>query len=392
MGAFYAMLPSRIDASIRLWTKELPTVKPFYAVKCNPEPKFLNYLFDRGINFDCASERELLEIRDLARTRVADRIIYANPCKSGRDLQAAESVGSPLTVVDSVEEVEKLADLSYKGTALIRVAVDDTGSDMPFSSKFGALGKDIKTIAEAAYSLSIGIRGFSFHIGSSSKDYKAYSKAIEYCSGFSVTLLNQGHAPEIIDIGGGFLPAYAEDDFKLKASSIRETISKTYPSIKFIAEPGRFLAGNSFDFFVEVIGKKFVGGEWKYTIDDSIYGQFSSILFDHAKPVWTRVRSERDVCRPYTKGTLFGRTCDSLDVIAKSDSMEELDVGDWLRFPRMGAYTRATASEFNGFPRPNVFILDEKQCLEYEHSAHIGQECFPLNVRHPSAVSVKDIL
>ena len=119
MGAFYAMLPSRIDASIRLWNTELPTVKPFYAVKCNPEPKFLNYLFDRGVNFDCASERELLEIRDLARTRVADRIIYANPCKSGRDLQAAESVGSPLTVVDSVEEVEKLADLGYKGSALI---------------------------------------------------------------------------------------------------------------------------------------------------------------------------------------------------------------------------------------------------------------------------------
>ena len=36
--------------------------------------------------------------------------------------------------------------------------------------------------------------------------------------------------------------------------------------------------------------------------------------------------------------------------------MEELEVGDWLWFPAMGAYTRATASEFNGFPVPPVFV------------------------------------
>jgi hypothetical protein len=34
--------------------------------------------------------------------------------------------------------------------------------------------------------------------------------------------------------------------------------------------------------------------------------------------------------------------------------MEDLEVGDWLYFPLMGAYTSATASEFNGFPKPEV--------------------------------------
>ena len=48
----------------------------------------------------------------------------------------------------------------------------------------------------------------------------------------------------------------------------------------------------------------------------------------------------------------MGRTCDSVDVIAKSESMEELEVGDWLWFPQMGSYTNATANEFNGFPKP----------------------------------------
>lgn len=385
MGAFYAMLPSRIDSTIHLWNSELPTVKPYYAVKCNPEPKFLNYLFDRDINFDCASERELLEIRNLARTSITNRIVYANPCKSGRDIMAAKSIGSPITIVDSVEEVEKLADNNYDGQALIRLAVDDKGSDMPFSSKFGASKEEAKMIAQVAYSRSIRIKGFSFHVGSGSKDAKSFSNAIEYCNSVMPMLMNEGHSTEIIDMGGGFLPD--EADFKAKASNIRNTISKIHRSVSFWAEPGRFMAANSFDFFVEVIGKKFVNREWKYTIDDSIYGQFSNILFDHGKPLWTRVRDEKDPCRRYSKGTIFGRTCDSLDVIAKSDSMEELDVGDWLRFPRMGAYTRATASEFNGFPTPDVFILDKKQCIQYEYSRHVVADCFPMNVRHVPAVS-----
>lgn len=42
-----------------------------------------------------------------------------------------------------------------------------------------------------------------------------------------------------------------------------------------------------------------------------------------------------------------------MDVIAKGP-MEELKVGDWLYFPLMGAYTSATASEFNGFPKPEI--------------------------------------
>jgi ornithine decarboxylase len=97
---------------------------------------------------------------------------------------------------------------------------------------------------------------------------------------------------------------------------------------------------------------------WTYTIDDSLYGQFSSILFDHASPTWVRIRESGAAPRKHGAGVVFGRTCDSVDVIAKAEYMEELEVDDWLWFPNMGAYTRATASEFNGFPRPEVFIDD----------------------------------
>jgi ornithine decarboxylase len=388
------MIPSRINRTIALWRSELSAVEPYYAVKCNPSPVFLNYLYDKGIHFDCASERELLEIKSLARIDVSKRIVYANPCKSGRDIAAAARIGSPVTVIDSMEEVEKLAIHGYTGGALIRLAVDDKGSDMPFSSKFGAPLSLVEKIAGFAARRGISLYGFSFHVGSGCKDGSAYEKAIKQSVSMLPVLHDAKHErANIVDIGGGFLAD--EEDFRMKALCIRSAIHDTDPAIKYIAEPGRFIATDAFDFFVEVIGKK-PGkghGEWRYTIDDSIYGQFSNILFDQAKPVWSRVRHPNETGpRKYIKGTLFGRTCDSLDVIAKSDSMEELQVGDWLRFPKMGAYTRATASEFNGFPTPEIFSIEPHLSALYDDEGSSVQGLEPRYVRYPSAISVKTLL
>jgi ornithine decarboxylase len=355
------MIPSRIDTALQLWRTHLPQVAPYYAVKCNPDPVFLKYLYDKGVQFDCASKREILEVKNFAKDFAKSNIIYANPCKSKNDLEAAADAGSPTTVVDSVEEVFKLKDCGYSGSTYIRLAVDDSKSLMPFSSKFGAKPAVVESISKTARLYSINIKGFSFHIGSGGSSSSAYSDAIEMCKNLLPKLRMYGHRPSHIDIGGGFLPDV--EDFVKKAASINKSIAhlnKDY--LQVIAEPGRFFATNSFDFYVKVIGKKYSADkkEFYYTIDDSLYGQFSSILFDHAKPLWTRV-SDDPTPRQRVRGILFGRTCDSLDVIAKSADMEELNVDDWLCFPNMGAYTRATASEFNGFPRPEVIVTDSMQ-------------------------------
>jgi hypothetical protein len=55
--------------------------------------------------------------------------------------------------------------------------------------------------------------------------------------------------------------------------------------------------------------------------------------------------------------------------------MEELEVGDWLYFPLMGAYTSATASEFNGFPKPHI-ILDTENALPSADVAWLMTEFF----------------
>ena len=368
-GAFYVMSPQRVTRMIDLWNGKLPSVRPFYAVKCNPDPHILHHLYDAGLGFDCASKRELLSIKDLARSSnaLAEDIVYANPCKSEHDISAAEEMGSPPTVVDSVEEVDKLAE--YGGGIYIRIAVDDKNSSMPFSSKFGAATDLVPHIGRAAKAYNMRIHGISFHVGSSCFHGRPYRDAIQTAYACIRKLREDPKgtlvASPTIDIGGGYVPH--SGIFNSKAIFIQDAImnvnkaelEQDKPPIRFIAEPGRFFATKSYDFFVQVIGKKDGLYGWNYTIDDSVYGQFSSVLFDQAKPTWIRVQGIVNRPRKYGKGVLFGRTCDSVDVIARAEYMEELEVGDWLWFPNMGAYTHATASDFNGFPKPEIFVDNE---------------------------------
>ena len=53
---------------------------------------------------------------------------------------------------------------------------------------------------------------------------------------------------------------------------------------------------------------------------------------------------------PLFPTTLWGPTCDSIDKITDVAVLPELDVGDWLVFENMGAYTIAGSCQFNGFP------------------------------------------
>ena len=353
-GSVAVVSQSRIHHQYIKWVRHLPRVSPYYAVKCNPEPILLQTLSNHFVNFDCASLKEVYDVKNVIcpYDHVGSDIIYAHPMKSDNDICVVDKLGIQTTVVDSLEECDKLKMCGWRGSAYLRVAVNDSGSKMPFSVKFGASEKEVEDIARLS---NIPISGVSFHVGSGCNDPMQYTRAIEYASGTVFNILRKyAHNPKVIDIGGGFSGNISE--FLPAADAINSAINKIPKGRIIIAEPGRYFAQPSQDLFVKVIAKKRgVGGRgWRYAIDESLYSHFSCIPFDHQTPPWIRVpNSICDSERPKEYGTLFGRTCDSLDVIAKGN-MECLEVGDWLYFPLMGAYTSATASEFNGFPKPYV--------------------------------------
>lgn len=111
--------------------------------------------------------------------------------------------------------------------------------------------------------------------------------------------------------------------------------------------------------------------DYAYYINDGVYGAFNNIMFDHAnvrprvlkvqQPLYddNEVREEKkgNEDRSLFPSTVFGPTCDSIDVVARSVLLPKLQVGDWLFFQNMGAYTMAASSSFNGFnPSSNFYV------------------------------------
>lgn len=81
--AFHVVDLTSIIKQFSKWTTLLPTVKPFYAVKCNPDPQVLRLLSALGANFDCATQGEIdLVLNQLGDFCVApEQIVYAQPQK-----------------------------------------------------------------------------------------------------------------------------------------------------------------------------------------------------------------------------------------------------------------------------------------------------------------------
>jgi ornithine decarboxylase len=335
------MLQKRID----LWKSALPTVKPFYAVKCNNLPAVLRTLSQSGAGFDCASSDEFERVR-------GSEIIYANPCKSRKELVKAAEEGIRYTTFDSLSELEKIQEVIPNAKPVLRIHVDDKGgSRIPLNKKFGLCFDHIDTILFRQQ-----IYGIAFHVGSDCSSVLSYKSAFDTVKQF-MSLLggNPAFRPEVLDIGGGFSGNSDNDSFftDIVAPLIRKEIS-TLPFKRVIAEPGRFFAEESCSLYVEVIGKKILpDGTESITVDESVYGLFSGVLFDGFKPKFTCItKSLKEEMKPYT---IFGRTCDSADRIAEQIWLpSSIAEGDIIEVPSIGAYSYVSASEFNGFPRSEV--------------------------------------
>ena len=86
----YVATYSHIYCCYLQWNELLPSITPFYAVKCNPDPVLLQTLASLGAGFDCASKQEIVTVLSLGVD--PSRIIYANPCKQNSCIRLAVSV------------------------------------------------------------------------------------------------------------------------------------------------------------------------------------------------------------------------------------------------------------------------------------------------------------
>ena len=103
---FFIVDLSTIISQYKLWSELMPRVKPFYAVKCNPDPMIVKILGLLGVNFDCASKNEITLALE-ATGNDSSRIIFANPAKADTHLRYARSVDVDLMTFDNMFEFDK---------------------------------------------------------------------------------------------------------------------------------------------------------------------------------------------------------------------------------------------------------------------------------------------
>jgi hypothetical protein len=80
-----------------------------------------------------------------------------------------------------------------------------------------------------------------------------------------------------------------------------------------------------------------------------------------------------------------------VDFIAAAKEAEELEEGDWLWFPNMGAYTTVTSTEFNGFPKPQMLILDTTNQKKLPDPTNFQESEWPQGCQYVSAVKVPEM-
>ena len=298
------------------------------------------------------------EVELVARMGVdPERCIHTHPIKRDVDIRASMDRGVRVFVADNPDEVRKFAAYAGRAELLLRVSFRSPGAVCDLSRKFGCDPEDLLALARLARELGVEVRGLSFHVGSQAADPGKHVEAIESCGKLIAAARREGLGTfDTLDIGGGFPIDYAERAPALQhfCAPIRAALAQLPKRIRVIAEPGRFIVGPCAIGVSAVMGRARREGHWWYYLDDGLYGSYSGQLFDHARyPVEALVDSTERL-----PSVLAGPTCDSIDVIAENLLLPPLDAGDLIVGRSMGAYTWASASEFNFFPRATVVSVN----------------------------------
>ncbi len=339
--------------------KLLPRVQPYYAVKANPDPDIVRAFYRMGASFDVASWPEFKlvfrHIRSLSETEqleyVWNKIIYAHPVKSKETLEKLDRY-KPLVVYDNAAEVRKIRDCAPHAGLVLRIKVANTGSMVELASKFGAMPAEAVTLMDEAREAGLTVEGLSFHVGSQCTNFDNYLQALQQSAEVFREAAAAGFDLKLLDIGGGFPAPYDEhvESFRSLARKLNAELDRLFPPpVEILAEPGRFLVATAGTIVARVIGKAVRDGKKCYYIDDGVYGTYSGALFDHCRyPVRAFKRGATEIC------AVFGPTCDALDTIGFAEELPDLEVDDLVYSVRIGAYSHATSTRFNGFEPAKV--------------------------------------
>lgn len=336
----------------RRFKSAMPRVHPHYAVKANPDERVLRTLIEEGVGFEIASIAELDLLMKLGVP--AAEIFYSNPMKSRAYLEYAAAKGVEWYVLDSVEELRKIVSVKPNAKMYLRIDTPNIGSDWPLAGKFGTHLADISAIIQEAVALKADLAGVTFHVGSQCRNPQNWRVGIERAIKVFAEMRQAGLDPRLLNIGGGYPVRHVKPipSIEIIADVINEAIADLPEHIRIMAEPGRYLVSDSAYFVCRVVGTA-TRNEKRWIYWDA--GMFGGVI-EMTEGLCYEILTDRT--GNLIPWSVAGPTCDSVDILTHDLMLpNDMQEGDFIYIPNAGAYTTAYASNFNGFPLPDVKVI-----------------------------------
>jgi ornithine decarboxylase len=344
-----------VRGKARRFRAAMPRVRPHYAVKANPDRRVLKVLMQEGCGFEIASIAELDLLLGLGVP--AAEVFYSNPVKARESIAYAAAKGVEWFVVDSVDELRRVHEIAPQAKLYLRIATPNIGSDWPLSGKFGAGAADAREIVGAAAKLGADLAGVTFHVGSQCRNPENWRVALEKARNLFDVMAKAGLRPRLLDIGGGFPVRHVKPipSIETIGAVVNEGLKAFPDDVQVIAEPGRYLVSDAGYFVCRVLGTASRGGKRWMHWDAGLFGG----VIESSEGLKYRIRTDRS--GPDIPWTVGGPTCDSVDIVMRDEPLpSDLQEGDFVYIRNAGAYTTAYASQFNGFPLPEVRVFESR--------------------------------
>ena len=365
----------------RAYEQAVPDVAVAYAGKAFLCTTVARWLHADGLNLDVCTGGELAVA--LAADFPPERITLHGNNKSVGELSHAVLVGVGRIVIDSFDEINRLARIAASAgvvqKVLVRVTVGVEAHTHEFiataheDQKFGFSLRDgaaLKAAATVIASDSLELVGLHSHIGSQIFDTSGFEVSAHRLVELARTIRDEyGLAVEELDLGGGLGIAYIESDDPQQPKEIldrlvqivsAECLAADLPTPVVSVEPGRAIAGPGTITVYEV------GTVKQVTLDGGVVRTYVSVdggMSDNIRPAlydadYTCVIADRESSAEPVLARVVGKHCESGDIVVR-DTWLPADVhpGDLLAVASTGAYCHSMASNYNHVPRPPVIAV-----------------------------------
>lgn len=329
-----------------------------YAVKANGNPEILKVIAQAGFGADCVSGGEIAAALNAGFDNAS--IFYAGVGKTDEEILFGIEKGIGCFNVESIEELEVIAELGEKAQRKVPVALRvnpnidahtheyiTTGLE---ENKFGIDMRCLdKAVDKALASEWIDLTGLHFHIGSQITITEPFALLCERINKITEKYREKGIEFKILNVGGGLGIDYDTPDenpipdFKEYFDTLKSGMH-LQPGQEIHCELGRAIVAQCGSLISRVvyvkegIGRKFLilDAGMNDLLRPALYGAHHKI-----EVVDPRDEAETDVY------DVVGPVCESSDVFGKDEKIPAVRRGDLVALRSAGAYGESMASEYN---------------------------------------------